>query len=180
MLNAIVAAAEESTPSVLIPEPYDILWSAVCAAIIGVVFWKLLPKFTKILDERTERIEGGLAKAEAAQEEAQQMLAEYREQLADARAEAARIRDQARTEGQAIVAELKVTAGSEAARILETAQRQIEAERQQAMTSLRGEVGSLATALAERILGESLEDEVRRTRVVDRFLDDLESSTAEA
>lgn len=159
----------------LLPTLPDIVWSTVCAVIIGVVVWRLLPKFTAILDARTERIEGGLAKAEAAQEEAQQLLAEYREQLADARAEAARIREQARGEGQQIVAELKKTANDEATRILDTAQRQIEAERQQAMTSLKAEVGALATALAERIVGESLEDEVRRTRVVDRFLDELEA-----
>ena len=36
---------------------------------------------------------------------------------------------------------------------------------------------SLATQLASKIVGESLEDEARRSRVVDRFLDDLEAST---
>src|SRR5690349_16087682 len=51
---------------------------------------------------------------------------------------------------------------------------QIEAERQQALTSLRTEVGTLATELASRIVGESLTDEARQSRMVDRFLDDLE------
>ena len=55
-------------------------------------------------------------------------------------------------------------------------QAQIEAERQQAVTSLRAEVGALATGLAGRIVGESLEDEARQSRVVERFLTDLESS----
>src|SRR6478736_39799 len=57
----------------------------------------------------------------------------------------------------------------------EPARTQIEAERQQAVTSLRAEVGSLATALAGRIVGESLEDEARQSRVVERFLADLEN-----
>ncbi len=43
------------------------------------------------------------------------------------------------------------------------------------MTTLRSEVGSLATELAGRIVGESLEDDQRSTRVVDRFLADLET-----
>ncbi len=175
MLSAILLAANGDTPSVLLPSLPDIVWSAVCAAIIGVVFWRLLPRFNRILDERTERIEGGLEKAESAQEEAAATLAQYQQHLADARAEAARIREQARAEGQQIVAEMRQTANDEAARILSTAQRQIEGERQQAMTSLRAEVGSLATTLAERIVGESLQDEVRRTHVVDRFLDELEA-----
>jgi F-type H+-transporting ATPase subunit b len=52
----------------------------------------------------------------------------------------------------------------------------IEAERQQAVTSLRNEVGSLATELAGKIVGEALDDQVRQSRIVDRFIADLEKS----
>ena len=69
---------------------------------------------------------------------------------------------------------MRAQAQAEAGRIVEHGKTQIEAERQHAVTSLRAEVGSLATALAGRIVGESLEDDARSTRVVDRFLADLE------
>ncbi|MBX9243949.1 F0F1 ATP synthase subunit B [Actinotalea ferrariae] len=165
--------------NLLIPADYDIIWSLVAAAIIAFGFYKLvLPKFTAILDERTEKIEGGLARAENAQAEAAEALAAYQRQLTEARAEAARIREEARAEGGVIVAELRQKASDDAARILENAQRQIEAERQQASVALRAEVGSLATELASRIVGESLADSARQSRVIDRFLDDLEASTA--
>ena len=62
-------------------------------------------------------------------------------QLADARHEAARIREEAREQGAAIIAEMREQAQTEAARIVEHAHTQIEAERQQAVTSLRAEVG---------------------------------------
>ena len=52
------------------------------------------------------------------------------------------------------------------------------ADRKQAFASLRGDIGTLATSLAERIVGESLEDEVRRRRTVDRFLAELEEAAA--
>jgi len=65
-------------------------------------------------------------------------------------------------------------AQAEGRRITEAAQSQIEAERQQALISLRAEVGKLATDLASRIVGESLTDEARQQRMVDRFLDELE------
>src|SRR6266581_2551569 len=68
-------------------------------------------------------------------------------------------------------------AQAEARRITESAQAQIEAERQQALTALRTEVGTLATELASRIVGESLTDEARQSRMVDRFLDELEVSS---
>jgi F-type H+-transporting ATPase subunit b len=43
------------------------------------------------------------------------------------------------------------------------------------VTSLRAEVGTLATDLAGRIVGEALDDQARQSRVVDRFLADLEA-----
>ena len=162
-----------------LPATYDWVTSLLVLAVIGLVFYKLvLPKFTAVLDERTEKIEGGIAKAENAQAEAAAALAEYHRQLAEARAEAARIREEARIEGGAIVTELRAKASEDAARILENAQKQIEAERQQASVSLRAEVGTLATELASRIVGEALDDSARQSRVIDRFLDELESTTA--
>lgn len=178
-----VLAAEDEVEGwrLLVPASYDLLWSFVVLVVIAVVFYKLvLPKFTAVLDERTEKIEGGLAKADQAQEQAEAALAEYQRQLQEARTEAARIRDDARTEAGQIVAEAREKATAEAARIAENAQRQIEAERQQAAVSLRSDVGALATELASRIVGESLEDEVRRTRVVDRFLDELDAQPTAA
>lgn len=175
----LAAAGSEEVKGIdlFLPAAYDIIWSAVVLIPIAWMFYKLvLPKFTEILDERTALIEGGLSKAATMQAEADALLAEYKAQLTEARTEAARIREDARSEGAAIVAEAKTKAGEESARIFETAQRQIEAERQAAAVSLRGDVGALATELASKIVGESLEDTARQSRVVDRFLDDLEAS----
>ena len=63
----------------------------------------------------------------------------------------------------------------EAARILKHAQLQLEAERQQVLQQLRVQVGTMAMTLASRIVGESLEDEARRNRTVERFIATLES-----
>jgi len=65
---------------------------------------------------------------------------------------------------------------SGAEKLLAAAHASIEAERQQAVTSLRNEVGALAVELASKIVGEALEDQARQSRIVDRFLDDLEKS----
>lgn len=183
MLSTIVLAAEEAEVpegiGLFIPPPSEIIFSAIALGILAWVFLrKVLPTFTRILDERTARIEGGLAKAESAQEEAAEALAAYHQQLASARAEAARIREEARAEGTQIVAELRAKATADAERTVANAQRQIEAERAQAATALRAEVGALATELASRIVGEALADEARQSRVIDRFLDEIEASVA--
>ncbi len=177
MLRSIVIAATEETHNPLIPAWPDIIGSLICFIIILFFFWKLvLPRMKKLLDERAEAIEGNIAKADEAQHKAEALLEEYTSQLAEARAEAGRIRETARTDGAKIVAEAKDTAASEAARVTAAAQAQIEAERQSALVSLRGEVGSLAIDLASGVVGEVLTDDKKAQAIVDRFLADLESS----
>ena len=171
----ILAAAEGANP--LIPNIWEILVTLLGFAVLMFIVVKfVVPMFEKTYAERTEAIEGGLAKAEAAQAEASAALDEYKQQLIDARTEANRIREEARAEGAQILADLKAKAAAESARIMEQSQVTIEAERQAAVVSLRSEVGSLATELASKIVGESLADDARSARVVDRFLDELETS----
>ena len=174
----VLRAAEEEGPNPLIPDVPEIVLGFVVLLILLFLLKKfVVPNFEKAYAERTTAIEGGLAAAETKQAEADAKLAELERQLADARHEAARIREEAREQGAAIVAEMRDQAQSEAARIVEHGKTQIEAERQQAVTSLRAEVGALATGLAGRIVGEALEDEARQSRVVERFLADLETGT---
>jgi F-type H+-transporting ATPase subunit b len=178
MDTAVVLAAEESH-NPLLPVVSEIILALIVFAIIFFAVRKfVVPTFEKTYAERTEAIEGGLAAAETKQEEADAKLAELEKQLGDARHEAARIREEAREQGAQIIAEMREQAQAESARIIENGKSQIEAERQQAVTSLRAEVGALAVGLAGRIVGESLDDDARSGRVVDRFLADLETMEA--
>lgn len=183
MLTALVtyAAEEGATHNPLIPAWYDIIWSSVCFIVILVLFWLYaLPRMKKLLDERSAAIEGNIAKADEAQRKAEAALEEYTAQLADARREAGEIRDAAREDGKKIVAEAKENASAEAARLTAAAHAQIEAERQTAFVSLRGEVGTLALDLAGGVIGETLSDDAKAKAVVDRFLADLEASETAA
>ncbi|WP_369826744.1 F0F1 ATP synthase subunit B [Cryobacterium sp. Y11] len=177
LLHIVIAAAAAEQKNPLIPELYDIIWSAVCFFVILFFFWKIaLPKMQVLLDDRADAIEGNMAKADDAQRKAEAMLVQYTAQLADARAEAGAIRDQARTDGQRIVAEHKERAAVEAGRIAASAKTQIEAERQAAVVSLRSEVGTLAIDLASGVIGESLSDDAKASAIVERFLAELEAS----
>lgn len=175
MTNFSYAAGEELNP--LIPHTAEIIAGAIAFGLLYLVIRrKVFPMFEKAFAARTEAIQGGIEKAERAQQEAQAALESYTKQLADARGEAQTIREEARAQGAAILEEMRSKAQEEAARITSAAQATIEAERQQAITSLRNEVGALATELASKIVGEALDDHVRQTRIVDRFLEDLEKS----
>ncbi|BDZ44213.1 F0F1 ATP synthase subunit B [Naasia aerilata] len=175
------AAATGEAQNPLIPALPDLIWGAVCFFVILALFWwKVLPAVKKLLDERAEKIQGGIEKAERAQQEAAAALDKYNAQLAEARAEAGRIREAAREDGRKILAEMREQAQADAARIAAAAQAQIEAERQAAVTSLRAEVGSLAIDLASGVIGESLTDDRKARGLVDRFLADLEASQGDA
>lgn len=176
-MHTVVAAETAQNP--LLPSwPEFIIGTILFLIVFGFLGKLLMPRIAKVLAEREEQIEGGLARAEEEQKEAQELLAQYRQQLSDARHEAARLREEAKEQGAQIIAEMRQQAEAEARRITEAAQAQIESERQQALASLRAEVGSLATELASRIVGESLNDEARQSRMVDRFLDEIERETA--
>ena len=176
MLNAF-AEGHEGEINPLLPTLPDLVWGTLAFLIILALFiWKILPNLNKMLDARSEAIEGSIKSAENAQAEAQAALEKYTAQLADARAEAGRIREQARADGSQIIAELREQASSEAARITSNAQAQIEMERLAALASLKSDVGSLALDLAGGVIGETLTEDARAQAVVDRFLSELEAS----
>ena len=165
----------------LLPAWIEIILAVVFILLLTVVIARfVVPRFEATYAERTAAIQGGIEKAEQAQEAAQAALEQYNAQLAEARTEAARIREDAKTQGTQILAELREQAQAEATRIRTLGEAQLEAERAQVMAQLRSEIGGLATTLASRIVGESLEDDERARRTVDRFIADLEGQSTEA
>jgi F-type H+-transporting ATPase subunit b len=171
----LLAASSSKNP--LVPNWVEVIVGAIGFFIVFGALWRvLLPRITKTLQERTDAIEGGIERAARAEAEAERLAEQYRAQLAEARHEAARVREESREEGAQIIAQLREQAQAEAARIMQAAQAQIAADRQQAFASLRTEVGTLAVELASKIVGESLADEARQSRVVDRFLAELETT----
>ena len=162
----------------LAPDLTELIIGTIAFLIVfGMLYKVLMPRITKTLAERTDAIEGGLKRADEAQAEANRTLAQYREQLAEARHEDSRLREEAKEQGAQIKAELRAEGEAERQRIVEAAHAQLEADRQQALTSLRAEIGALAVELASRVVGESLADEARQRRTVDRFLEQLEEQS---
>jgi F-type H+-transporting ATPase subunit b len=143
-------------------------------AIIVVMNKVIVPRFEKMYAERTDAIRGGMDKAEQAQAEAQAALATYKQRLAGADDEAAQIRDDAKAAGAQIVASMRAKADDDARRIVDNARGQMEAERSQAVDSLRKDVGSMATVLAGKILGQSLQNDATVRGTVDSFIDSLD------
>jgi F-type H+-transporting ATPase subunit b len=172
-MHALAAASGDS--NFLVPNGTFIVEVIAFLIMLAILRKYVLPPINKALADRQEQIRSQFEASEKAQHEAADALEEYKQQLADAREEAGRMREEAREQGAAIIAQMRVQASAEAERITASAHKQIEAERAQAVNSLRTEVGGMATTLASRIVGESLEDPARQSRVVERFLADLEA-----
>ncbi|KAB5608151.1 F0F1 ATP synthase subunit B [Bifidobacterium jacchi] len=173
----MVIAAEKSGIDLFLPELYDIVWSLIILVIVAVFFYKFfMPKFNAIFDERAARIEGNIAKAEQAKKDADAAKQKYEAQLSNARVEASKIRDDARAEASHIISDARSRAESDAAQITANAQRAIESQQQQAMVSLKGEVGALATALAGKILGSKLQSDDVQSSMIDKMIADMDAT----
>lgn len=169
----LIAAEEEQNP--LIPEIPELVIGLIAFAIVFFVLGKkLLPNINKVLEERRDAIEGGIEQAEIARTEAQSVLEQYKAQLAEARHEAARLRQEAQEQGAVLITEMRAEGQRQREEIVAAGHSQIEADRKAAASALRQDVGKLATELAGKLVGESLEDHARQSRVIDRFLDELE------
>ena len=110
------------------------------------------PLITDMIEERQTAIAEGLAAADQgnrALEEAEQEKAQI---LDEARGQAREIIDQANTRASGIVDEARVEAGTEKERILDSAAAEAEQEANRAREELRGQVGALAVAGAEKII----------------------------
>ena len=161
----------------LVPNATFLVELVAFAIMLFVLGKYVVPPINKAMTDRQNAIRKEFADLEEAEDDARKAEKEYKDQLADARHEAAKIREEAREQGAAIIADLRKQAQEESERILRHGRAQLEAERAQALQSLRNEVGTMATTLAGRIVGESLEDDDRQARTVERFINALEDES---
>ncbi|MFE9881026.1 F0F1 ATP synthase subunit B [Streptomyces sp. NPDC005784] len=180
MSQLLILAAEEAENPLIPPIPELVIGLIAFVIVFGFLARKLLPNINKVLEQRREAIEGGIEKAEAAQTEAQSVLEQYKAQLAEARHEAARLRQEATEQGATLIAEMRAEGQRQREEIVAAGHTQIEADRKAAAQALRQDVGHLATDLAGKLVGESLENHARQSRVIDRFLSELEEKAEAA
>jgi len=172
--------AASAAPNPLLPGVSDLVWGTLTFVIIVWFFFKYAaPRFNKVLEDRSNKIEGGIQHAEQMQDEAAQVLSQYKQQLGDARGEAANIRKAAEHDKAAIIDEARKDAEAVRKNVVDQAHAQIDADRAKAVTEVSREVGDLALNLAERIVGETLADDARARQVIDRFIAELEAAPAQ-
>ncbi len=165
------------TGNPLLPEHLsELVMGLVLAVLVVALISKVVvPRFEQMYEQRTAEIEGGINRAQAVQAEAVAARQQYQERLEASAAETAKIREDAHVKSAEIIARAQEEAQARAATAQEQALAHIQVERDQAYSELKTQIGTLATDLAEKILGESLGDPEKINRSVDRFLAELEA-----
>jgi F-type H+-transporting ATPase subunit b len=121
----------------------------------------LLTKFAwkpllKALSEREEKIRSSLEKADEAQQKLERLSAEGEEIIGKARAEAQSIVSDGKVAAERVRDEIETKAKEKANTIVARAEKQITAEKEQAISDIRGEVAALSIQVAEKLIRKNL------------------------
>ena len=127
----------------------------------------------RLLQQRSDKIRGDLNQAEADRKEAEKTLAQYKAQLSDAHKKAQEIVDKAnlvaRQEHDAAVAETR----KEIERMKQTAQAEIENERNRAFDEMKSQIVTLSLAAAGKVVSKNL-DTKENDKLVNEFISGLD------
>ena len=121
----------------------------------------LLAKFAwkpllKALSEREEKIRSSLEKADEAQQKLERLSAEGEEIIGKARSEAQSIVSDGKKASEKVRDEIETKAKEKANTIVAQAEKQITAEKEQALSDIRGEVAALSIQIAEKLIRKNL------------------------
>ena len=163
--------------SLLTPEPGLLFWMTISFGIVVFILVKYgFPPILKAVDQRNNYIEESLKSAREAKEELSKVKVTSELILADARKEQKVILKEATRLSEQIINEAKENAIKESDKILAKARTQINADKEEALKSIRSEVTKLSVALTEKILREKLSTEKEQMGMIDRLLDEIEIS----
>jgi F-type H+-transporting ATPase subunit b len=156
MMNLFIAAGNASE------SPFDIQFLTLGTAIVVFVIFLLLasklvwPHILGGLDQREQKLRDDLEAAEEARQQAKAALAEYEQELAKARTEAGEMIAKAKQDAKAAAEELRSSNTRELAEMKIAATADINAAKKAAIGELHAEAGTLAVAIASRILDREI------------------------
>ncbi len=166
-------ASEEASSSgigAIIPNPIEFFPMLIAFIILCIVLGKFgWPMFNGMLEKREKSIRDALEQSENAKVEAEKVLEEYKKQLESAKAESAEIVATARTNAEAIEADLKKKAEASAEEIIAKAKISIEAEKKAAIAELQSSVADMSIDVASKLIANDLSDDEHR-KIIEKYI----------
>ncbi|MFQ5826917.1 MAG: F0F1 ATP synthase subunit B [Dehalococcoidia bacterium] len=132
----------------------------------------------RLLDNRSQRIKESMDQAQEMKERYAQAEEEVRAQLDQARREGQAVIAQASQMGERLREEARQEARQEAETLINRARGEIQRERETAIDELRGEFADLAISAAEKVINRSLDREAHR-QLIEEVLEESASTKEE-
>ncbi|MEV0033525.1 F0F1 ATP synthase subunit B [Nocardia sp. NPDC050793] len=137
----------------LIPNGTFFVELSIFLLVLAVVWLFVVPPIRDVLAEREARVAETAVDGQRARELFEAAEDRLRSSVAQARGEAARVREQARHEGRAILHAARERARDESDEMVAGAVNQLRADADAAAARLRGHIDPLARELADRVIG---------------------------
>ncbi|MDO4827647.1 MAG: F0F1 ATP synthase subunit B [Bacteroidia bacterium] len=157
--------------SLITPDFGLIFWMTLIFAILLFLLAKFgFPVITKSVRERSEHIDESLRKAQEAEQRLSSLADEQKVLIKQSQAEQSRILKEAAATRDAMIAQARSDARSEADKILADARLQIAAEKESALRGIRREVAVLSVSVAEKILRKDLSSDAAGMELVEKMV----------
>lgn len=132
----------------------QLFWLVISFVVLFLVMrYAVIPRITKVLEQRRDKISGDLEKAASLKEEAEATLSEYEAAVADGRAKAQAVirqmTDEMASKAQAEQAKL----GEQLAKQIDEAEARIETAKQQALDDIQSVAAEVTQTAAQRLAG---------------------------
>lgn len=152
-------------------------WTALFTLLNTLTIYFVAKKFLfkpvmKMIRDRQEEIDGMYASADKTCSDAEAMADEYRQKLSAATETSERMVKEAVERGQRREEEIIRSANEEAYAIRQKASADIAQEKKKAINDAKDEISEMAMAIAEKVVGRSL-NEVDQASLVDHFIKEL-------
>ncbi len=144
----------------------QILHFLIIFVIVSVFLWRPL---MNMLDSRAAKIQKGLEDAAAAANARRNAEAEAEKIRAEARADVQRLIEEARGRAEEVGKAIEAEARAEAERIRAEARAAATAERDRQLGELRSQVAAISIAVAQRLIGENLDQQRQQALINDFF-----------
>jgi F-type H+-transporting ATPase subunit b len=138
------------------------------------ILWRVAYKpISGIFKQRADKISADLDSAEKARREMEHLKADYETQMARLADETQKMMNKTVKDAQAVRDEIVTSARAQGKEIVNRAVTQIEFEKQKALKELRQQVLDLSLRVAEKTIGETVDDDMQR-RLVDQVFAQIE------
>lgn len=163
--------------SLLTPDTGLIFWMLISFGAVLVILSKFgFPIITKALDKRKKYIDESILAAEMAYKKLEEVKTDSEKIIASAKDEHAHIIKTATQRRDIILEKAKEEAAKEAKHIVEVARKQINQEKEAALSDMRREIALLSVDIAEKVLRKNLKEKDEQMDMISRLVDEINLS----